>query len=237
MSPSSPTIVHERSRSMTLTETFRRCVRASSSNRRAWSAVRRQRTPCVSSSISAFLIRRAAPVTSGPVGSTRAIRLRTTRVVATTRTKTATIPRIARSTLLADLVDFMDVRQNVQNRYQQPITGEREEKEKTGLDDLGPEDVVHVDDARGTAAVIDDHEARDHPGFHDLERLGRQFVDQDGLGLAGRDSARAQPADRGLAEMEPAQVAVGDHPDQPASAVHHGRHAEPLARHLADGIT
>src|SRR5881628_3483147 len=69
----------------------------------------------------------------------------------------------------------------LQIRYQ-PITGRRKRKPKrtccrrVSLDDLGPEDVVHMDDSRRPASLVGDDQARDGKGLHDLESLGREVV-------------------------------------------------------------
>src|SRR3989449_6625904 len=96
-SPSSPRIVQERSFWNTRTTRFRRLVRPSCSYMSACSARSRQRTPLVTSSRSTSLMRRSAVDGAGPSDSTCAARVRTTSVVATAMTNTATTTRIARA--------------------------------------------------------------------------------------------------------------------------------------------
>src|SRR5256886_6024698 len=88
-SPSSPTIVHERSRSKTSTAIFLSAVRPSGSNTSACSARSRQRTPPDTSSSSTSLIRRSALEVAPPVASTRAVRLFASSVVALAATLVA----------------------------------------------------------------------------------------------------------------------------------------------------
>src|SRR5213082_3220614 len=78
---------------------FQRFVRPSWSYIRACSARSRKRTPLVTSSRSTSLIRRSADDSAGPSDSTRAVRFRTTSVIPTATTNTATITRIARARL------------------------------------------------------------------------------------------------------------------------------------------
>jgi hypothetical protein len=97
-SPSSPTIVQDRSRSNTSTAMLRSAVRPSVSKIRACSALSFQRTPAVTSSIWASLILRSALDAAGPFVSVGGVRLFAINVPATARTKTTTIPRIAAAT-------------------------------------------------------------------------------------------------------------------------------------------
>src|SRR5262245_43380138 len=52
--------------------------------------------------------------------------------------------------------------------------GQDDEKKNAGSElDLGPQDVVEVDDAGGPPGLVDDDQARDRPaGLHDVERRG-----------------------------------------------------------------
>src|SRR5258705_1940091 len=131
-SPSSPTIVHDRSRSSTSTAIVRSAVRPSASNIRACSALSRQRTPPVTSSIWASLIRRSALDATVPTGSLGGTRLFAINVPATANTKTTTIPRIAAATnrVLIALSILKVSRTGMQFRYH-AITLWRRKKART----------------------------------------------------------------------------------------------------------
>src|SRR2546422_5546091 len=104
------------------------------------------------------------------------------------------------------------------------------------LDDFRSQDVVHVDEADGSALTVDDHEARDLPRLHYFERLGGEIVAVDRLRLPSRHLARAQGGDRRAAQVEASQIAVRDDADEPTRGIHDGRHALPLLRHLHDHV-
>src|SRR5207245_7014878 len=104
------------------------------------------------------------------------------------------------------------------------------------LYDLRPEDVVHVDDTNGPASLIHDHQAGDLPGLHHLQRFCSQIVGADHLWLATGHLAGREVIDRPCPQVEPPEVAVGDHAREPTFPVDDGRHAFTLLRHLDDDL-
>src|SRR5204862_7914763 len=56
-----------------------------------------------------------------------------------------------------------------------PNEAKRKPPPRWPLDDLGPQDVVHVDDAARTLALVDDDQARDR-SLHHFQRLRRGSV-------------------------------------------------------------
>src|SRR2546426_4617101 len=214
---SSPTIVQERSFWDTRTVRFLRFVRPSCSYISACSARRRQRTPLVTSSRSTSLIRRSAVDGAGPSASTRAVRVRTTSVVATATTNTATTMRIARARFGISAISIpayhSSARRNVKS------TGGA-----TRLDDFRAEDVVHMNDAGRPAVGVHGDEARDGPRLHHLQRFRGEVVGGDGLGGPRGHLARARVGRRAAGELQPPQVAVRDDADQPAVGGDDRRH-------------
>src|SRR5512139_211726 len=97
------------------------------------------------------------------------------------------------------------------------------------------QDVVDMDDTLRPAAFVGHHEGGDGASFHNRERLCRQFLRADGLGLPGHHflsphleellAPRADP---------PPQVPVSDNPEESLVSARHDRHAESLGGYLHD---
>src|SRR6266508_2505954 len=211
-----------------LATSFRSWVWPALSNISANSALRRQRTPLASSSRSTSLICRSAVDGAGPDGSTRAARLLTTSIAVTATTKTTTTARMPRAkTRIGALCNF-DTSLSRCGRTQKGKT-RSDSGGRSGLYDLRSQDIVQVDDAAGALRFVDDDQTRDR-ALHDLQRLGTEVVGTDGLGRPGGDGSGAQAVQGDATQVQAAEIAVGDHAYQPASAVHHRRHAAGVRR-------
>src|SRR5262249_42969385 len=108
----------------------------------------------------------------------------------------------------------------MQLRYQAiTLRGRREGKPRSEID-LGAKDIVQVKPSHGRMRGAPDDEARDGPALlHPVEGGGRERVPLDQPRLGRHEVAGADLADGPRAEVQPAEVAIGDDADEPARAV------------------
>src|SRR5258706_2631198 len=165
----------------------------------------------------------------GSTDSRRTARLREMSMPATTSTKTPTTIRMRLASLrMGQSCKFGTT---LSQRWM------RRQKAPRSEVDLRSQDVVQVQDAVGPMLGVDDHETRDRPALlHQVERCRRERIAVDEPRLGRHEVTRAELPEGSGAQMQPAEIAVGDDADEPAHGVDDGGHAEALVRHLRDDV-
>src|SRR5262245_29006158 len=176
------------------------------------------------------MVRSARPG-AGPTDSARSVRLLAYKVPARARTNRTTTTRTPRARVR--------IVRTLQIRYQPTMTIVRREG-KPSLPceiDLRTQNVVQVNDPDRVVPAVDDDQTRDLPGLHDLEGFDGKVVGAHHLGLPRRDVAGSEVLDRAAPEVQAAQIAVSDHPQEGPAGLDDDRHALALFGHLHDRVT
>src|SRR6185437_2135332 len=102
--------------------------------------------------------------------------------------------------------------------------------------DAGSEAIVNVDDAEGTALIVDDEEAGDGPRqlVHAAERLRGEGAGANGLGLLAHDLVD-DGAQQPVAHMA-AQIAISDDADEAPAGIGDADAAEAFLGHDEDRL-